>query len=74
MQELRFYLDSHGKPNFAIYNSPTSRNFYCYTLTDPDLFRINENTKYFPPNTTILLSAEKITMELLKECLPEYFI
>jgi hypothetical protein len=76
MQRLyTYYEKSTNKPIFCIYN-PKSRNYRCYTVTDPDIYKpVTWDTDYIvPPDAVLLLEAPQITPRLIQAKLPELLI
>jgi hypothetical protein len=76
MQRLyTYYEKSTNKPIFCIY-TPTSRNYRCYTITDPDLYKpITWITDcIIPSDAVLLLEAPQITLRLIQAKLPELLI
>lgn len=76
MQTLYTY-QGHNGPEFVIRYKP-GRSYRCYYLTDPDLYsecNLAHELDDLPYHTyTPLLTADHITLDLLKSELPEYFI
>jgi hypothetical protein len=76
MQRLyTYYEKSTNKPIFCIH-SPKSRNYRCYTVTDPDLHKLVkwDTDCTVPQDAVLLLEAPQITPRLIQAKLPELLI
>lgn len=76
MQRL-YYFSGKGyisKPEFCIFPTDNIRNYRCYTLEDLDLFHKSPIAPTLREGEICILEAPVITLELIRQQLPEFFI
>ena len=79
MQHLYYWPFNRGEYCIYLNDELTKRNYRCWSLIDPDLFKTSTQTRHpldvkLRENEVCIFSAPIITLSSLQEHLPELFI